>query len=159
MIKVTSYASGLYWRKSKWNGAKTVPVILSLDAGRLRMASAKEVAFDAPCAEVAARFTKLGTMVLTVGGRTYDVLGIGASLSPNFTGQQLDELRERRAAAAEGAVSPAAAGLTGVGAGGDVGAALDAAVMVGAVFDIKRMRENIRPWRAVLPAAGVRIET
>jgi hypothetical protein len=153
-----TYAGGLYWRRSKWNGRKCVPVILSVDAGRLRLSAAKEVGFDVPCAEVTARFTKLGTMVLTVNGRTYDILGVGASLSPNFTKEQRDELRARQAKAASAAISPGfAAGGSGIGGG--AGAAMDAVAIVGAVAEINQMRANIRPWRSVLPAAGVRVES
>jgi hypothetical protein len=52
---VTSFAAGLYWRKSKLNGAKCVPAILSVERGRLRLSAADGVAFDVPCAEARAR--------------------------------------------------------------------------------------------------------
>jgi hypothetical protein len=156
VITVPSYAGGLYWRKSKWNGLKCLPVILSLDAGRLRLAAAKEVAFDVPCADVVAKFTKFGTLVLTVGRRSYDILGVGASLSPSFTKEQREELQARQAKAANAAVAPGVM-AAGTGIGGEVGAAMDAVAIVGAVFEIKAMRENIKPWRDLLPAAGVRV--
>ena len=156
MITPPSHASGLYWRKSKWNGARCVPVILSLDAGRLRLAAAKGVAFDVPCADVVAKFTRFGTLVLTVGGRSYDILGVGASLSPSFSKEQREELQALQAKAAKGAFAPGLA-AAGAGIGGEAGAVMDAAAIVGAVFEIKAMRENIKPWRSLLPAAGVRV--
>ena len=157
MITSPTYASGLYWRKSKWNGTKCVPVILSLDGGRLRLAAAEEVAFDVPCADVVARFTRLGTLVVTVAGRSYDILGVGASLSPSFTKEQREELQARQAArAASAGVAPGLA-AAGAGIGGEVGGVMDAVAAVGAVFEITAMRENIKPWRTLLPAAGVRV--
>lgn len=165
MIMPPTFASGVYWRRSRWNGARCVPAVLSLRCGRLRLAAARDVAFDAPCAEVTARFSRLHTMVLTVGGTRFDVVGIGSSLSPSFTPAQREELRALQAEAAGTAVSPTAGALgagliasgVGGGAGGALGAAADVTAVVGAFSDWGRLKATIGPWREVLPAAGVAV--
>lgn len=140
---MTSFAAGLYWRKSKLNGAKCVPAILSVERGRLRLSAADGVAFDVPCAEATAHFTVFSTLVVTAAGRTFDLVGKGAVLSPKFTPAQLAELEALRARA----FMPGATGTVG-------GGALE---LVAAAFDIATMVATIKPWRTVLPAAGVAV--
>jgi hypothetical protein len=141
---VTSFAAGLYWRRSKLNGAKCVPAILSVERGRLRLSAADGVAFDVPCAEARARFTMFSTLVVTAAGRTFDLVGKGATYSPKFTPAQLAELEALRARAS----FPGTMGTAG-------GGALE---LVSAAFDFATMVANIKPWRTVLPAAGVPVE-
>lgn len=143
-----SFAAGLYWRKSKINGAKCVPAILAVGGGRLRLSSAEELAFDVPCGEVRAHFTFLSTLTLTVAGTRFDLVGKGANLSPKFTAQQLAELERLRAQAASADASGVNAAALGAGAGSVAG-------LIGVAFDVQRMVANIKPWRTVLPAAGV----
>jgi hypothetical protein len=84
----------LYWRQSKINGAATVPVVLTLDqSGVLTMKTAdQETEFSLPANEAAVRFTSWGTMVIGVQGNSYDIVGLGASLSPKPSKAQLEEL-------------------------------------------------------------------
>lgn len=141
-----SFAAGLYWRRSRINGARCVPALLAVDGGRVRLSSADEVAFDVPCAEVEAHFTFLATLRLTVRGTTFDLVGKGANLSPKFTAEQLAELDALGArAAAQG--TP----------GSSLAAAGSPASLLGAAFDAHTVVANIKPWRTVLPAAGVRV--
>ncbi|WP_133851592.1 hypothetical protein [Labedaea rhizosphaerae] len=141
-----SFAAGLYWRRSKINGAKCVPAILALDGGRLRLSSADEVAFEAPCDEVEAHFTFLATMRLTVNGQAFDLVGKGANLSPKFTAEQLAELESLRAHAAnQDTLGP------------NLAATASPTSLLDAAFDAQAMAANIKPWRTVLPAAGVRV--
>ncbi|WP_459714977.1 hypothetical protein [Actinophytocola sp. KF-1] len=138
---VVDFAAGLYWRKSKLNGRKCVPAILSVTGGRLRLSAVDGVAFDVPCAEARARFTVFSTMVLTAAGRRFDLVGTGAAMSPKFTTAQLAELDALRARATT-------SGATGMFGGGG-------AELLSAAFDIVTMVAAIKPWRTVLPAAGV----
>jgi hypothetical protein len=130
-----SFAAGLWWRQSKIIGAKCVPAILLVSAGRLRLSSADEVALDAATNEVTASFSRFGTLTLQSGGHKYDVVGRAASMSPKFTDAQLIELRQLQAELDGGA-----------GTGWNAQA-----------FDINAQVANMAPWRSVLPAAGVRV--
>jgi len=149
-VHPVSFAAGLYWRKSKVNGAKCVPAILAVGDGRLRLSSASELAFDVPCGEARAHFSFLATLTLTVAGTRFDLVGKGANLSPKFTPQQLAELQRLQAHAASADASGVTATALGPGAGSVTG-------LIGVAFDAQRMVANIKPWRKVLPAAGVPI--
>ena len=143
MTSSVEFAAGLYWRKSKINGAKCAPAILSVAHGRLRLSAADGVAFDVPCAEARAHFTVFSTLVITAAGRTFDLVGKGAAMSPRFTPAQLAELDALRARAS----FPGATGTVG-------GGALE---LVAAAFDFATLVATIKPWRTVLPAAGVTV--
>jgi hypothetical protein len=149
-VHPVSFAAGLYWRKSKLNGAKCLPAILSVGGGRLRLSSAEELVFDVPCGEAEAHFSFLSTLTLTAAGTGFDLVGKGANLSPKFTSQQLAELERLRAQAASADASGVNATTLGPGAGSVAG-------LIGVAFDAQRMVANIKPWRTVLPAAGVRV--
>src|SRR6476661_821147 len=84
----------LYWRKSMINGAKTVPVIVAMDgAGMFSMRDAAGVpVFSVPAPQAAVRFTSMGTMVVTADGRKYDIVGVGASLSPSPSPWQMADM-------------------------------------------------------------------
>jgi hypothetical protein len=139
--------SGLYWRRSLLNGRRCVPVVLGLDGGRLRMRTATETVFDVPTTEVTARFTALTTMMLTVGGSRYAIVGIGSAISPRFTAEMLAELEQAQARAA-GTYDGGAAPGTDLGVLG----------LTGAVADFAEMRRSIAPWRELFDRAGVTVE-
>jgi hypothetical protein len=161
------FTSGVYWRRSRWNGRKCDPVILTVDQGRLRMSTADAVVFDVPCTSVTARFSRAWTMMLTVEGTRYDFVGQGSGISKSFTPAQLDEIRAAHANAAgrdrSGGTAAAATGAAGLGAAtGDpgvqaVGGAFAVAGLAQAAFEFGTLRAVIRPWREVLPVAGVRV--
>ncbi|HEV7203872.1 MAG TPA: hypothetical protein VGN18_04640 [Jatrophihabitans sp.] len=147
-----SFTSGVYWRRSPINGRKTVPVVLQLVDGRLRMWTATEMVFDVPTGEVSAKFSKLSTMFLTVSGRKFSIVGIGASLSPKFSDRQLAALEAARADAQRRVQSPgpaAAAGGVSSVVGGVAGGATALAGLGLAVADLATMRRSIRPWREI----------
>jgi hypothetical protein len=161
------FTSGVYWRRSKWNGRKCEPVILTVDQGRLRMSTADAVVFDVPCASVSAKFSRAWTMTVTVDGTGYDFVGRGSGISKAFTAAQLDEIRAAHATAAgrdrSGATVAAGTGAAGLGAAtGDpglqaVGGVFAAAGLAQAAFEFSTLRAVIRPWRDVLTAAGVAV--
>ncbi|MFF0657673.1 hypothetical protein [Micromonospora tulbaghiae] len=100
-----SYAGIVYWRRSLWNGMRCVPVLLTLDGGRLHACDrhGAEV-FAAPAGRVEARGTIFGTMLLTVDDRRYALVGEGAAVSPAPSAEQrrrLDEFTARRTPSAE----------------------------------------------------------
>lgn len=150
--ETVSFTSGLYWRRSPINGRKTVPVVLQLADGRLRMWTDEEMAFDAPTSDVSAKFSKLSTMFLTVAGTKFAIVGIGAALSPKFSDRQLAALEEARADAqrrvASAGPAAAAGGVASV-AGGVAGGATALAGLGLAVADLATMRTSIRPWREI----------
>lgn len=93
-------ASIVYWRRSIWNGRRCVPVLMTLDQSRLRARDrhGAEV-FAAPVGQVRGRLTRLGTLLLTVDGRRYDVVGRGSDISPSPSPEQrrgLDEFWAHR---------------------------------------------------------------
>ncbi|MFC4785433.1 hypothetical protein ACT8ZV_13220 [Nocardioides sp. MAHUQ-72] len=144
-------AGGLYWRRSRWNGRACVPVVLELADGRLTMTDRKGVVLDAPVTEVAVSFSRLHTMTLQHDADRFDVVGIGANLSPSFSREQLDHLRAAQARIAGPSTSGQSAFAAGAAGAGD-----DAAAALGAAFSWASMKGNIEPWRSVLPAAGAR---
>lgn len=145
--------SGLYWRQSKWNARRCVPAILATNGHTVRLSSADAVAFDAPCAQVSARFSKLQTLTLTVAGTQYDLVGKPANLSPAFSQAQRAELLDAdRVVSAAGDL--AGTGLAPLAALGGLGAIAGAA---GTLFDATSMVRNIAPWKQILPAVGVRV--
>mgnify|MGYP001042641600 CR=1 FL=1 len=152
----------LYWRKSKINGAKTVPVIVSMDSsGMFRMVDAAGVSvLSLPVQQASFRFTSMGTMVVTVQGRTYDLLGVGASMSPDPSAEQKaemkaasDDFKDRTALNRAGTAGAAMSGAGGVG--GVAGIAGSALMM----FSYYEGLETIKAWQAVLPQTGAPVQT
>jgi len=158
----TPMKSLLYWRKSMINGARTVPVIVSMDSsGVFRMVDAAGVSvLSLPVQQASFRFTSMGTMVVTAQGRKYDLLGVGASLSPDPSPEQKAEMKAasddykdrtalNRAGSAGAAMSPAG------GLGGVAGVAGSALMM----FSYYEGLEIIKAWQAVLPETGAAVQT
>lgn len=92
---VARFASIPYWRQSKWNAAKCVPIFLLLEHGQLSAYSRENAGiFSVPVTSVQASLSKLGTMTLRVGGTSYDLVGRGnPASSPASTPEQIDTLR------------------------------------------------------------------
>jgi len=83
MSEHAGYAGVVYWRRSLWNGARCVPVVLSLLPGELRAQDRDgKVVFQGDPRQVDGRLTRLGTLLVTVGGKRYALVGRGADLSP-----------------------------------------------------------------------------
>ncbi len=152
----------LYWRKSKINGAKTVPVIVSMDSsGMFRVVDAAGMSvLSLPVQEASFRFTSMGTMVVTAQGRKCDLLGVGASMSPDPSPEQKaemkaasDEFKDRAALNRAGAAGAAMSGAGGVG--GVAGVAGSALMM----FAYYEGLETIKAWQAVLPPTGAPVRT
>lgn len=147
----------LYWRKSMINGAKTVPVVVSMDSsGIFRMVDAAGVSvLSLPVQQASFRFTTMGTMVVEAQGRKYDILGVGASLSPSPSAAQVAEMQgapsghkdptDLSRAGSAGAAMSGAGGLGGV-----AGVAGSAAMM----FAYYQGLEAIKAWQEVLPGTG-----
>ena len=141
---MSSISSGLYWRKSRWNGAACVPVVLTArrspsgSGGSLTMRDGSGEGFSVDGSAVTATFSFLGTMTLVVDGTRYDVVGAGSGISKPFTEAQRAELAEASAVASDaGSWSWASAGL--------------------AVLDVGKVLTNTKPWKAILPAIGATV--
>ncbi|MGW5369911.1 hypothetical protein ACWER6_01975 [Streptomyces sp. NPDC004009] len=129
----TGYAGIVYWRRSPWNGARCVPVLLSLLPGVVRVQDRDgRVVLQEDPRKVGGRLTRLGTLLVDAGGRRYALVGRGAVVSPGpSAGQQ---------AAVSGFRPPSAAG----------GGAVDLLLNGGAAA-------RMRAWRTLLGEAGARL--
>lgn len=79
----------VYWRRSLWNGARCEPLLVTLGPGALQARDrASTVVFQADPSTVTGRLTRLGTLLLTVDGRRYDLVGRGGSMSPEPSAEQ-----------------------------------------------------------------------
>lgn len=140
---MSSISSGLYWRKSRWNGAACVPVVLtatesSPGAGTLTMRDGSGEGFSVDGASVSAKFSVFGTMTLTVAGTKYDVVGAGSGISKPFTEAQRAELAAASSVASDAGIwSWASAGLS--------------------VLDVGKVLNNTKPWKAILPGIGATV--
>jgi hypothetical protein len=103
----TGHSGIVHWRRSMWNGARCEPVLVTLcpDGLQVRDRSLGTVLQADPRA-VTCHLTRLGTLVLTVDGRRYALVGRGASLSPAPSAEQQRALED----AGRGSPEPAAAG-------------------------------------------------
>ncbi|PRZ44278.1 hypothetical protein CLV47_101404 [Antricoccus suffuscus] len=139
------FKSGLYWRQSAFLGNKTVPVILTLAGGWLTLTTRTEQVFQVPLPQVAVKFSKLSTMFLTVAGKKYPIVGIGAGISPKFSEAQLQELANAHATA----TSRYAGSVPGLMQGSPLGG------LAASVADFSRIRANIAPWKEIFGAHGL----
>ncbi|WP_141746533.1 hypothetical protein [Streptomyces sp. LUP30] len=132
----TGHSAIVHWRRSVWNGVRCEPVLVTLrpDSLHVRDRSLGTVVQADPRA-VTGRLTRLGTLVLTVDGRRYALVGRGASLSPAPSTDQQQALED----AGHNSPPPGAAG-----------SAVDQLLNGGAAA---RMRD----WYTRLAAAGARL--
>ncbi|MFI5835623.1 hypothetical protein ACIA5A_18290 [Micromonospora sp. NPDC051300] len=132
-----SLASVVYWRRSLWNGTRCVPVLMTLDQGWLRARDrAGAEVFAVPAGQVQGRLSRLGTLLLTVAGRRYAIVGRGSDVSPSPSADQ------RRARDEFWAHRPEP--------GGDGPGFLDAVFNGAASF-------HTRSWRDALARAGAAV--
>jgi len=153
----TFFKSGIYWRQSLWNPAKTVPSILTLENGVLSLKSDKETAFEnVPLANVHAKLTQFSTLVIKTGGKKYDITGVGAATSRQFTPAQKDELQNKNAGAntvatlaglGAASVGKIAGGVAGAGVGVAGGAVSVGAFLVGS--------NELKKWKKIFKELGV----
>ncbi|MDF3301454.1 hypothetical protein [Streptomyces tropicalis] len=136
MSSDTGHTGIVHWRRSVWNGARCEPVLVTLRPDGLRLQDRSlQTVLQADPRAVTGRLTRLGTLVLTVDGRRYALVGRGASLSPAPSAGQQRAVDGTRRETSE----PAAAG--GV---------VDALLNGGAAA-------RMRAWHARLAAAGARL--
>ncbi|MEU1710234.1 hypothetical protein ABZ478_33550 [Streptomyces sp. NPDC005706] len=89
MSEHAGYAGIVYWRRSLWNGARCVPVVLSLVPDELRAQDRDgQVVFRGDPRKADGRLTRLGTLVINVEGKRYALVGRGSDLSPAPTSGQ-----------------------------------------------------------------------
>jgi len=89
MSEHAGHAEIVYWRRSLWNGARCVPVVLSLLPGELRAQDREgTVVFQGDPRKVDGRLTRLGTLLINVEGKRYALVGRGSDLSPAPTAEQ-----------------------------------------------------------------------
>jgi hypothetical protein len=150
------FKSGVYWRQSLWNGAKTVPSILTIDNGTLSLKSDRELAFEVPVNTVKVRFTRFGTLVIKASGKKYDITGVGAAISRQFSEQQREELANKNANTPTNLV---AGGLgsnsLGVGVGGVGGAGASIAGSALAVVGFSIGVKELNKWKPIFAKEGV----
>ena len=159
---ITPAISLLYWRKNLWNGAQCVPVLLQLDAdGQFSMRTADETTvFSVQLQEVQPRFTGWGTMILRINGKTYDLVGVGGTLSPSPAQWQLNALKDPAdAASSEGAIAGSAGvGASELGSAVGLGAAGAAAAVGGAAASQVAFHQGLsrmRDWQNIFSEAGL----
>ena len=150
----TPIKSLLYWRKSKINGFLCVPAILTLDESKtLSLRDAKQNGFSVPLSEATFKFTTWGTMYITIAGKTYDILGMAAALSPSTTKEQDEEIRQ--AAGRNGSKNAA---LSSMGAAGTAMSSVSAgAGALGAISTELAYYdglEAIKVWQEQIVKAG-----
>jgi len=116
---INTLVTGLYWRKNLWNGAATVPAILSFENEAVTMTDKKAQVFSVPLSSIQARITLLGTLILTVEGKQYAFVGAGSGISSQFSAEQQATLMSTTANDATNTVK---AGTVGAVGGGVVGA-------------------------------------
>ncbi|MFC4147734.1 hypothetical protein ACFO0M_15870 [Micromonospora mangrovi] len=83
------HASIVYWRRSRWNGARCEPILMTLHEGRLRARdrAGRELFAVAP-GQVTGRLSRFGTLLLTVGGQAFHLVGRGGAQAPSPTAEQ-----------------------------------------------------------------------
>ena len=82
--------AGLYWRR----GADVTPGVMTVDAGSVSFATDDGLVFHAPVGDVSAVFSRFGTLTVTAGDRTLDLVAgayAGAFARP-FSPAQLELL-------------------------------------------------------------------
>jgi hypothetical protein len=147
-----AYKSLLYWRKNLWNGSACVPVILTLNGATLSMKAADDtVVFSEVVDQLSVQFTGWGTMVLTVAGKKYDIVGMPAADSPAISELQKAELSGLSSQAANDGVrdtQPAVLGGTIATVAGPSGASVVGAAVSTAVY--YQGLTSIREWKALI---------
>lgn len=94
----------LWWRKSKWNGRQTVPVVLGLVEGTFSIRESDgSFGLQAPPAALRSSMTKLGMLRIDHGDRRYELTAAPAGISPRHTEMQAQELAQAQQIYAEGA--------------------------------------------------------
>lgn len=148
----SAYKSLLYWRKSLWNSAACVPVILTLEGETLSMKKSDGTnVFSESLKNVSVRFTGWGTMVLTIGGKKYDFVGMPAATSPAISDVQKAELRGLTSdddATKTRDTQPVVLGGAVATATGNSGATIVGAAASTAVY--YRGLSSIREWKTLI---------
>ena len=149
----TPFKVGIYWRKSRWNGRQTVPVIVTLQNGLFSMKTDQETVFSVSCNNVIVTFSKLGTVFVNISGKKYALYGSGSGISKPFSKEQLAELSEtnnsskemRMGAAAQivGLLSQSSAGLA---IGGVTGALFETVGIYEGQKDIKKLSDGLKRY-------------
>ena len=139
-----------------------MPVVVSMDSsGMFRMVDAAGMSvLSLPVQQASFRFTSMGTMAVTAQGRKFDLLGVGASMSPDPSPEQKaemkvasDDFKDRTALNRAGSAGAAMSGAGGVG--GVAGIAGSALMM----FSYYEGLETIKAWQTVLSQTGAPVRT
>lgn len=80
--------SGLYWQRHALNASQCPPGLLVLDKDRLSFRTADERVFDVAANTVSARLSGWGSLVLSVGSKSYVMQTSVGQLSPPFSKSQ-----------------------------------------------------------------------
>lgn len=157
---ITTLVTGMYWRKSLWNGAATVPVVLGFENARLTLEDTTRTVFSVPITAVSARLTGWRTLIITVDGIRYDFVGTGSAISNTFSAEQHEKLRRQSMSAPGalvqgGALASNAGIVVGQALGAGIGATAHVAgsgmMTVGFIIGAKAMSK----WRDLLLQEGV----
>lgn len=155
-IQPRIFKSGIYWRKSLWNGAKTVPSILAINGDTLSLKSDRETAFEVPVQSAKVHYTKFGTMVIKADGKKFDITGVGAAISRPFTEQQKEELANKNVNTAQN-LTAGGLGVNafGVAAGGVGGAGMSIAGNIQSIAGFAIGVKELNKWKPIFTEAGI----
>lgn len=154
---MTSLKSGVYWRKSKIFGHLCPPGILALDGDRISFTTEKELVFDAAVADVQATFTGWGTLVITTGGSSYDIIGSGGEMAASFSKKQVAELKQ---ASVDRRGATGLAGDVMQASGNAAAAALGEAIALGvATGKYASGVKILQQWPPALAEAGATVKS
>ena len=154
----TQLITGMYWRKSLWNGAATIPVILGFQNEQLVLKDGDTVVFMVPISTVKAKLTIWGTLVLNIDGKKYDFVGVGSGISRTFTAEQQAEINQQnmtlpttlaKAGLVTGLAGSIGRNLAGNSAGSAVGTAGQVAGGVAMAAGYLIGLNGIKRWRAL----------
>lgn len=145
----------MYWRKSLINGMACVPVILGIDEEKNFFLKSKDaIEFSIPATEVDVKFTSWGTMVVKASGKKYDIVPMGAAVSPDPTPEQLEEIKAASGANASKDRLATELGAAGTAIGGAAGVAGSAAMQYAYYQGLGSMKE----WQEALSQAGATVK-
>jgi len=144
--------SGLYWRKSLWNGFACIPVILRLDGNFLTLKTTDKTEWRVFISDTKFRATAFGTMILTVNHRDYAFVATGAVVSKKFNEEQLAELNDANGRYDVGAD---AASSIGLGASTIGGVAAPVGVGQATIGYARATAANIGVWEESYRSLGL----
>lgn len=151
----------LYWRKNLYWAGDTVPVILEVSNGTLRMLDGQLApVWTVPLQGLPVARTRFGTLLIPVNGRRCAIIPVPAKFSPEPTQAQLryGDTTDEDAAdqyRAGGGIFGIGAGVAGIGTFGGSSAALGAGAageLIGSAMQIGAYSDAVKAGNPLLAA-------